>query len=120
MSFHDRFDYSAWLEKGEYDKGPLTSRTLTTIYGEVRYWRTYLIRKKGGGFYPVDAGIGLTGDGLSPLVMSLVTRLATRVSLSASVLLFRCFYGWAPSSETIQPLINAKDKGSGAFRATSK
>jgi hypothetical protein len=52
-----------------YYKGPLTSRTLTTIYGEVRYWRTYLIRKEGGGFYPVDAGIGLTGDGLSPLVM---------------------------------------------------
>ena len=69
MSFHDRFDYSAWLEKGEDYKGPLTSRTLTTIYGEVRYWRTYLIRKEGGGFYPVDAGIGLTGDGLSPLVM---------------------------------------------------
>lgn len=38
MSFHDRFDYAAWLEKGEYYKGPLTSRTLTTIYGEVRYW----------------------------------------------------------------------------------
>src|SRR5713101_4488379 len=74
MSFHDRFDYSAWLEKGEYSKGPLTSRTLTTIYGEVRYWRTYLIRKEGGGFYPVDAGIGLTGDGFSPLVMSLAEK----------------------------------------------
>src|SRR6266704_5059685 len=114
MSFHDRFEYSAWLEKGEYYKGPLTSRTLTTIYGEVRYWRTYLICKDGGGFYPVDAGIGLTGDGFSPLVMSLVTRLATRVSFSASVLLFRCFYGWAPSSETIQHLIIGMGKESGA------
>src|SRR6266851_476323 len=115
MSFHDRFDDSAWLEKGEYYKGPLTSRTLTTIYGEVRYWRTYLIRKEGGGFYPVDAGIGLTGDGFSPLVMSLVTRLATRVSFSASVRLFRCFYGWAPSSETIQHLIIGMGKESGAY-----
>jgi len=70
MSFHDRFAYAAWLEKGAYYTGPLTSRTLTTIYGEVRYWRTYLLRKEGGGFYPVDAGIGLTGDGLSPWVMS--------------------------------------------------
>src|SRR5713226_9223578 len=115
MSFQDRFDYSAWLEKGEHYKGPLTSRTLTTIYGEVRYWRTYLIRKEGGGFYPVDAGIGLTGDGFSPLVMSLVTRLATRVSFAASVRLFRCFYGWAPSSEAIQHLIIGMGKDSVAY-----
>ena len=80
----------------------------------MQYWRTYVIRKEGGGFYPVDAGIGLTGDGFSPLVMSLVTRLATRVSFSASVLLFRCFYGWAPSSETIQHLIIGMGKESGA------
>lgn len=53
----------------------LVSRTIKTLYGEVRYWRTYLIRKDGGGFYPLDAGIGLTGDGFSPLVMSLGTRL---------------------------------------------
>src|SRR3989442_1121424 len=46
--------------------------------------------------------------------MSLVTRLATRVSFSASVLLFRCFYGWAPSSETIQHLIIGMGKESGA------
>jgi hypothetical protein len=115
LSFHDRFDYAAWLEKGEYSKGPLTSRTLKTIYGEVQYWRTYVIRKEGGGFYPVDAGIGLTGDGFSPLVMSLATRLATRVSFAASVLLFRCFYGWAPSSETIQELIIGMGKESGAY-----
>src|SRR2546425_8917735 len=115
MSFQEHFDYSAWLEKGEYYKGPLTSRTLTTIYGEVRYWRTYLIRKEGGGFYPVDAGIGLPGDGFSPLVMSLVTRLATRVSFAASVRLFRCFYGWAPSSEAIQHLIIGMGKESVAY-----
>jgi len=81
----------------------------------VQYWRTYVIRKEGGGFYPVDAGIGLTGDGFSPLVMSLATRLATRVSFAASVLLFRCFYGWAPSSETLQELIIGMGKESGAY-----
>ena len=70
MSVHNQFDYTSWLEKGTYYKGELVSRTLKTLYGEVRYWRTYLIRKDGGGFYPLDAGIGLTGDGLSPLVMS--------------------------------------------------
>jgi len=115
MSFQERFDYAVWLDKGNYYKGGLVARTIKTIYGEVRYWRHYLARKGGGGFYPVDACIGLTGDGLSPLVMSLATRLATRVSFTASALLFRCFYGWAPSSEAIQHLIIGMGKDSVAY-----
>ena len=115
MSFHEQFDYATWLEKGAYYKGNLIPRTIKTIYGQVRYWRTYLICKDGRGFYPVDARIGLTGDGFTPLVMSLATRLATRVSFSASVLLFRCFYGWTPSSEAIQHLIMGMGKDSVAY-----
>src|SRR5215831_1003644 len=115
MSYQEHFDYSTWLENGDYSKGNLIARTIKTIYGEVRYWRHYLVRKGGGGFYPVDAGIGLTGDGFSPLVISLVTRLATRVSFAASVLLCRCFYGWAPSSEAIQQLIIGMGKDSGTY-----
>ena len=115
MSFQEQFDYSIWLEEGNYYKGCLVSRTIKTIYGEIRYWRHYLVRKGGGGFYPVDARIGLTGDGFSPLVLSLVTRLATRVSFAASVRLFRCFYGWAPSSEAVQHLIIGMGKDSGAY-----
>src|SRR3989454_8554141 len=115
MSFHEQCDYATWLEKGAYYKGNLIPRTLKTIYGQVRYWRTYLICKDGRGFYPVDARIGLTGDGFTPLVMSLATRLATRVSFSASVLLFRCFYGWSPSSEAIQHLIMGMGKDSVAY-----
>ena len=72
-------------EKGKYYKGQLISRTLKTIYGAVRYWRHYWVGKSAGGFYPLDACIGLTGDGFSPLGMSLATRLATRMSFSASV-----------------------------------
>jgi hypothetical protein len=87
----------------------------STDYGEVRYWRTYLIRKGGGGFYPLDAGIGLTGDGFSPLVMSLGTRLATRVSFATSVLLFRGCCGWAPASDTIQQLVLGMGKDSVAY-----
>jgi hypothetical protein len=115
MSFQEQFDYLPWLEEGKYYKGNLVSRTIKTIYGDVRYWRHYLIRKSGGGFYPLDACIGLTGDGFSPLVMSLAIRLATRMSFSASVLLFRCFYGWAPSSEALQHLIIGMGKDSGAY-----
>jgi hypothetical protein len=115
MSVHTQFDYTSWLAKGTYYKGELVSRTIKTLYGEVRYWRTYVIRKDGGGFYPFDAGIGLTGDGLSPLVLSVGTRLATRMSFAASVLLFRCFCGWAPSSDTIQQLVLGMGKDSVAY-----
>ena len=115
MSFQEQFDYSSWLEEGKYYQGNLVSRTIKTIYGDVRYWRHDLVRKGGGGFYPLDAGIGLTGDGFSPLVMSLATRLATRMSFSASVLLFRGFYDWAPSSEALQHLIIGMGKDSGTY-----
>jgi len=63
-----------------------------------------LARKGGGGFDPVDAPRGLTGDGCSPFVLRGVTRLATRVRCSASVRLLRCVYGWAPSREAVQQL----------------
>ena len=47
--------------------------------------------------------------------MSVATRLATRVSFSASVLLFRCFYGWSPSREAIQHRIMGMGKDSVAY-----
>ena len=46
--------------------------------------------------------------------MSLAIRLATRMSFSASVLLFRCFYGWAPC-EALQHLSIGMGKDSGAY-----
>jgi hypothetical protein len=73
-----------------------------------------LARKGGGGFYPVDARLGLPGDGLRPLVLRFVTRLATRVSFAASVRLLRCFYGWAPSSEAVQHRLIGMGQDSGA------
>jgi len=107
LSFHERLDYSKWLETGLYYQGEVVSRKIKTIYGEVRYFRQYLIKKgrKGEGFYPLDMALGLTGDGFSPMVMSLATKLACRVSFGVSVILFKCFYGWSPSSEAIEALV---------------
>ncbi len=87
------------------------------MYGTVRYWRTYLIRKgkRQGGVYPLDTEMGLTADGFSPLVMSLATKLATRVSFSASVLLFKSFSGWSPSSEAIQALVIGMGRDAPAY-----
>jgi hypothetical protein len=117
MDFQERLDYSKWLDGGLYHKGGLVARTIKTVYGEVRYWRTYLIRKgkQGGGIYPLDAEIGLTRDGFSPLVMNLATKLATRVSFGVSVTLFKCFYGWSPSSEAIEALVLGMGRDSSAY-----
>ena len=84
-----RFDYAGWLKTGLYYQGEEISRTIKTIFGPIRYWRHYFIIKSGGGFYPLDAHVGLTADGFSPFVISLATKLATRMSFSASVLVFR-------------------------------
>lgn len=115
MSLQGKLDYSEYLKNGKYYKGNLVPRTIKTINGKVCYWRNYLIDKNGGGFYPLDSLIGLTSDGFTPLVMSLATKLATRVSFPTSVLLFRCFYGWSPSSEAIQSLVLGMGRDSSAY-----
>lgn len=107
MACHERLRYEKWLSTELYyrKKEPI-SRIIKTIYGEVKYWRTYLLKKKGeGGFYPLDTVLGLTSDGFSARVMSLATKLATRVSYQAAVRLFGSFYGWAPSTESIEGMV---------------
>lgn len=115
ISFHERLDYSKWVQGGFYSMGKAIPRHIKTIYGSVRYWRVYLIKKGGGGFYPLDLLIGLTKDGFSPWVISLSTKLATRVSFSTSVLLFKCFLQWSPSSSSIQSLVQGMGRDSVAY-----
>ena len=47
---------------------PAQARNLNTMFGVVRYWRTYLrevTRKDRHGFHPLDEEPGLTGDRIS-------------------------------------------------------
>jgi len=46
MSFQKKFNYSKWLNSGLYYMGSLVSRKVKTIYGEVRYWRNYVMPKE--------------------------------------------------------------------------
>jgi hypothetical protein len=93
ISCQTHFEYSSWLEKGLYNRGEVIGRTIKTRFGKVRYWRTYLIDKKGGGFYPLDSFIGLTSDGFSPLVMSLATKLSTFIPFFGLRFDFQKFFG---------------------------
>jgi len=100
-------------EPGYQWQGP-NARWLGTFFGKVRYWRTYFYRA-GGGYYPLDIELGLTGDGFSLWLQSCVTRLATKVSYAQTVLLVSLFLGWTPAQESIEGLVLGLGRYSGAW-----
>ena len=104
---HERLELEPYLQDGQYRRGEAyAERTLKTAYGEVQYGRTQLIRRRGGaGFYPLDAVLVLTRDKLSPWVMQLVGRLATRLSFAATRLVCQAVLRWSPATETIEQVV---------------
>ena len=104
---HERLDVSGYESHTLYRiKDWFAERQLKTLGGLVAYGRVYLGRRGGGsGWCPLDAALGITADGFSWGVMSLVTRLATRVSYAAAVKYFELFVGWAPSTEAVEECV---------------
>jgi uncharacterized protein (DUF2147 family) len=104
---HERLELEPYLQDGQYRRGDAyAERTLKTAYGEVQYGRAHLIRRRGGaGFYPLDAVLVLTRDKLSPWVMQLVGRLATRLSFAATRLVCQAVLRWSPATETIEQVV---------------
>jgi hypothetical protein len=101
---HSRFNMSPWLEGGKYfyRRKPI-SRSIKTTWGAVRYWRCHLKPKNGtGGFYPLDACLGLTRDGFSQGVISLAVRLSTQMSFSAAANVLRMTIGYSPAISSIE------------------
>ena len=103
---HEDLDVSEWVEDPLFrvQDEPI-ERRLKTVYGSVTYPRTYVAKKAGGGFHPLDAVLGLTRDGFSPQVISWVTRLATWVSFRIAARWCGYFWGWSPSTESIECLV---------------
>ena len=104
---HSRLSLEPYLAMKGYRLGDAyAERKLKTACGEVSYGRPHLIREGGGtGFHPLDVALGLTRDGFSPWVVQFVTRLATRMSYSASSLICKAALGWYPSTEGIEHLV---------------
>ncbi len=104
---YHRLDLKPFLEDDKYRPGDdYAKRTLKTVYGKVRYGRHYLMTCAGGsGFFPLDAVLGLTRDRLSPGVMQLVARLATRMSFKAAQMVCKAVLHWAPATETIEQVV---------------
>jgi hypothetical protein len=106
-SRHNRLDLEPYLKDGVYRLDEdYAERTVKTAWGEVGYGRAQLRKRKGGaGFYPLDAVLGLTRDRLSPWVMYLVGRLATRMSFAAARLVCKAMLRWSPATETIEQVV---------------
>jgi hypothetical protein len=92
------------VEGKVFARSQAQDREITTYFGPVRYWRTYM-RGKGGGFYPLDRLLRLPADGFSVLLVSLFTRLATKVSYAQTRLVVTCFLGSSPSTTTIEKAV---------------
>ena len=89
---------------------PTQERNLLTWFGVVRYARTYLreVVKPGQaarGYHPLDAELGLMADRISPNVLSVATRLSTRVSFAGAHELLGWFLPVAPSTEVIEAAV---------------
>ncbi len=123
MSSHERLKYHEWLNTGlYYVRLTPTAKTIKTAFGKVIYYRTYLVRKDGkkDGFYPLDILLGLTRDGFSPSIISLATRLAARVSFLTSVKIFGYFYGWSPSTESVETSVLGIGRQAGEYMEISE
>jgi len=106
--------------KERYRRQPAKARMLGTIFGKVRYWRSYLEQTngRGGGYYPVDVAAGLMADGFSLGVLSRVVQLATKMSYGAATVVFKSFCGWSPSHKTIEHAVLGMGRHTAEWVAT--
>lgn len=101
---------SVRCEGRKFRVAPPQERNLLTWFGIVRYARTYLrevVRpgQAARGYHPLDAELGLMADRISPNVLSVATRLSTRVSFAEAQEVTGWFLPAAPSTEVIEAAV---------------
>src|SRR5213078_3315394 len=102
--------YPLQVEHGgrRFRRAPAIPRSLTTLFGVVRYVRTYM-REVGHrarrGFHPLDVALGLVGDRFSWNVLTMAARLATKLSFAEARATLALFVPDAPSTEVIEHTI---------------
>jgi hypothetical protein len=93
-------------------------RSVQTLHGPVAYGRAYLTRRRGGGWFPLDAALGITRDGFSWRVIEMATRLATRISYAAVQQTLQALIGWSASAEAVDRWVNGLAQHAPAFVET--
>ncbi len=88
-----------------FRRAPAIGRNLTTMFGVVRYWRTYMREVAAGprrGFHPLDVALGLPADRFSWNVLAKGVWLATKLSFAEARSTLLEFVPNAPSTEVIE------------------
>ena len=95
-------------EGRRFRRAPAIARSLATLFGVVRYARTYMreIGRSGRhGFHPLDLSLGLIGDRFSWNVLTMAARLATKLSFAEARTTLASFVPNAPSTEVIEQAV---------------
>lgn len=94
------------LDEVGYRMSAPESRSLMTWFGTVRYSRSYARPVDGGpGWFPLDAELGLLADRVSPSLLAVGARLATRMSFAEAREVLRWFVPQAPSTEVLEKVV---------------
>lgn len=107
---HERSPAAARVEREgrAFRPAPAQARNLNTMFGVVRYWRTYLrevAKKDRHGFHPLDEELGLTGDRISFNLLVAGARLALKLSFAEARSTLGLFVPSPPSTEVIEQTV---------------
>jgi hypothetical protein len=81
-------------------------RSLNTWFGVIRYRRSYVRPVAGGvGYYPLDYELGLLGDRISPNLLLIGARLATRTGFAEAREVLGWFVPQPPSTEVLEQTV---------------
>jgi hypothetical protein len=109
----------AMADGQRYERRPAQARNLSTFFGAVRYWRTYMrgpaVDGERHGFHPLDLALGLTADRISMHLLSLAARLATKLSFAQVHATLKWFLQAAPSTEVIEQTVLGIGRWTGAW-----
>jgi hypothetical protein len=95
-------------EGRRFRRAPAIVRSFTTLFGVVRYARTYMRQigcRDRSGFHPLDASLGLHGDRFSWNVLMMGARLAAKLSFAEARATLASFVPDAPSTEVIEQAV---------------
>jgi len=91
-----------------FRRAPAIARNLTTMFGVVRYWRTYMreiVDGERAGFHPLDVALGLTAERFTWNVLSLSAWMATKLSFAEARATLARFLPSVPSTEVIEKAV---------------
>ena len=91
-----------------FRRAPANARNLSTLFGVVRYWRTYLREvgaKRPRGMHPLDLSLGLGKERFSFSVLATAARLATQMAFCEARATMGRFVPQVPSTEVIEKTV---------------